>query len=106
MKSFGTWYMDPPFIFNVKTQTDIHVSFIYPLICILEKMSPRLTFNAFAGLLQFRDKPKQQLTNVCARCYKPHDVMDDFFVHGTSLVGNIKEIRDPQVNKRAVITLL
>lgn len=86
MKSFGTWYMDPPFIFNVKTQTDIHVSFIYPLICILEKnkqderdkLPPRLTFNAFAGLLQFRDKPKQQLTNVCARCYKPHDVMDDF----------------------------
>lgn len=78
--------MDPPFIFNVKTQTDIHVSFIYPLICILEKnkqderdkLPPRLTFNAFAGLLQFRDKPKQQLTNVCARCYKPHDVMDDF----------------------------
>lgn len=78
--------MDPPFIFNVKTQTDIHVSFIYPLICILEKnkqderdkLTPRLTFNAFAGLLQFRDKPKQQLTNVCARCYKPHDVMDDF----------------------------
>lgn len=32
--------------------------------------------------------------------------MDDFFVYGTSLVGNIKEIRDPQVNKRAVITLL
>lgn len=86
MKFFGTWYMDPPFIFNVKTQTDIHVSFIYPLICILEKINrmkemlpPRLTFNAFAGLLQFRDKPKQQLTNVCARCYKPHDVMDDFF---------------------------
>lgn len=22
MKFFGTWYMDPPFIFNVKTQTD------------------------------------------------------------------------------------
>lgn len=39
MKSFGTWYMDPPFIFNVKTQTDIHVSFIYPLICILEKIN-------------------------------------------------------------------
>lgn len=71
-----------------------------------DKLPPRLTFNAFAGLLQFRDKPKQQLTNVCARCYKPHDVMDVFFVHGTSIVGNIKEIRDPQVNKRAVITLL
>lgn len=32
--------------------------------------------------------------NVCVRCYKLYDVMDDLFVYGISLVGNIKEIRD------------
>lgn len=117
MKSLGTRYMDPLFIFKINKINTQRPTSILHTFCIFSKLHirtniqdernklpPRYTFSAFAGLLQFRDKPKQQLPTFASDAI--NQVMDDFFLHGTSLVGRIKEIGDLQVNDRAVITLL